>query len=90
MREGTAVTDFMRFRQMYMTPGRSVAALLSVRWLTRTTGELSIGLGGLCWHNFEHNRYKKHSAFYAGIIGTFEHNVCERGRLVLVDSRLRL
>ena len=47
-------------------------------------GGLSIGLGGLCWHNFEHNRYQKALSIYAGIIGTFEHNVCERGRLVLV------
>ena len=27
-REGTAVIYFKRFRQMYMTPGRSVATLL--------------------------------------------------------------
>ena len=48
-----------------------------------------VGLGGLCWHNFEHNRYQKALSTYAGIIGTFEHNVCERGRLVLVDSRVQ-
>ena len=46
--------------------------------------EMCVGVGKLCWHNFEHNRYVQAFENYASIIGINWHNFENLGHTIAI------
>ena len=51
-------------------------------------GDWLLGLGTLCWHNFEHNRETQALRNYASIIGGLTNLVCMLGGKTLMRSQI--